>query len=179
MQINFLGCRRSTNAAALITPPSVVTIRPCTLLIRVKCSSACRHPSPKRPASVRRSSPRSEAVYHNTFYCSCSAPPTSSTTIPLFSLPLSLPPSFLCSNHSVTSGCRCQSQACRVCVCMLIAGGPGLPRRHTQHVSRSVTSAGQQRTAPFSPGLPGGCWRITEEINCTAEKKNVHGLDIS
>lgn len=86
-----------------------------------------------------------------------SAPPAAPPPPPpLFpyspSLSLSPPPSFLSSNHSVTSGCRCQSQACRVCVCMLIAGGPGLPRRHTQHVSRSVTSAGQQRTAPVLSG---------------------------
>lgn len=44
-------------------PPSVVTIRPRQLLIRVKCSSGCRHQSLKRPTSVK------DVVYPNTFYC--------------------------------------------------------------------------------------------------------------
>lgn len=95
------GCSRFNN------PPSVVTIRPRKLLIWVKCGAGCRHQSPKRPTSVEELSSLRGRLPQYLLLFLVQLPPHHHHH---HSLSLSLsPPSFLCSNHSVTSGCRCQS----------------------------------------------------------------------
>lgn len=118
-------------------PPSVVTIKPRKLLIQVKCSSGCRHQSPKRPTSVEElSSLKGRLPQYILLFLFQLPPPQHHHHCHHHSL--SLPPSFLCSNHSVTSGCRCQSSLS--CVCWL--QGARL-RGSTQHVSCSLTGAEQ------------------------------------